>query len=315
MLPPDAPYGAFAVVSCGPDWLTCTSKKSGVSNALQDWAMAELYKEKACDGQISQARRLGYAGWSGSGLFVGERPKEVLVQLTGPRCSPLAMEAITLSSNVSRLDLQVTVWTEGEQPALAEWTYKKLKERAAVSYVPFEFSLIVNHPQGATLNLGRRISDHYGRLYDKTAQLGKVTPRLLWRYEVEWKRKAARRQAMQLLEQRCSPTHVCKQVHAWYTKKGVQPSFSTSGNPHAEEAYITTPTRDVLSWFRDSVSITIAKAINRHGRVPVLSALGLMDHTQGGTINAGTASAQPIVASDAAFDSTQPTVSERVLLH
>jgi len=282
VLAPHPEYSLFPVISCGPDWLTCTSRKSGVSNALQDWAMDQLAKEKACDGQISQARRLGYAGWKTSGLYVGERPQEVMVQLSGPRCSPLALEAITLSSNVSRLDLQVTVWTEGEQPALAEWTYKQLKERAAISYVPYAFSLIVNHPAGATLNLGRRVSDAYGRLYDKTAELGSEVPRLLWRYEVEWKRKSARRQAMRLLEQRCSPTHVCKQVHAWYTKKGVLPSFTVTSGRLSDGPTITAPTKDVLSWFRASVSKTVAKAINQHGRQAVLSALGLLDLTEGG---------------------------------
>jgi len=244
--------------------------------------MNELYKEKACDGQISQARRLGYAGWKASGLYVGERPQEVMVQLSGPRCSPLAMEAITLASNVSRLDLQVTVWTEGEQPALAEWTYKKLKERACVSGGRRTFSLIVNHPAGATLNVGRRISDSYGRLYDKTAELGSEVPRLLWRYEVEWKRKEARRQATRLLEQRCSPTHVCKLIHAWYTKKGVRPSFTVTSDCLSDSPIIAAPTKDVLSWFRASVSKTIAKAINQHGRQTVLSALGLLDLTEGG---------------------------------
>lgn len=274
------PYSLFPVVSCGPDWLTCTSKKTGVSNALEDWAMHKLYEEKACEGQVSQARRLGFSGWASPGLFVGQRPGDVMVQLTGARCSPLAMDAINLSSNVSRLDLQVTVWTEGEQPRLAEWTYKRLLERDAVTRLPFRMGLILGHPSGATLTLGQRVSTSYARLYDKTAEIGSGVPRLLWRYEVEWKGKPARRLAMRLSAQRCSPTLVCTLVHGWYTKRGVLPAFTSEGSMAAPGLSIDAPERCVLDWFRSSVSITIAKAINKHGRQVTLQALGLLGPDQ-----------------------------------
>lgn len=277
-----APYSVFPILNCGPDWLTVTSKRRGVSNDLQDWAYAHLEKQNATDGQVSVAKRLGYVGHSTLGLFAGCNNTHVMVQLSGPRCAPLAPQAIRFSSNVSRLDLQVTVWTEGEQPHLGAWTYKAMVSAQPVCGRPRRLGLIVGHPDGETMTVGRRVSDSYGRLYDKTAEANLGAPRLLWRYEVEWKRKEARRVAMLLEEGQFRPTHACKLVHAWYTKRGVQPSFSPPDADNASQHAIAGPTRDVLAWFRSSVSVTIRRAMNDHGREVVLDALGLSNQIGGG---------------------------------
>lgn len=248
--------------------------------------MDQLHKRNAGDGQVSPAFRLGYSGLSTAGLFVGRRSSDILVQLSGPSCAPLATQAIKLSSNVSRLDLQVTVWTEGEQPHLAAWTYKQLRARDQGVGRPTRLTLISGHPDGETLNIGKRSSDAYLRLYDKTAEASLGVPRLLWRYEVEWKRKRARQVAMRLAEQECRPQSVCTLVHVAYTKKGVEPSFSTSGNRNAFEEPQANPTRDVLTWYRKCLSITIKTSIAKYGEPAVLDALGLSRLLQRGPTNA-----------------------------
>ena len=279
------PYSLFPVINCGPDWLTCTSKRRGVSNDLEDWAMDHLQKEFAGSGRVLPAKCLGFSGHRGVGLFVGQRIGEVMVQLSGPRCAPLAIEAIRLASNVSRIDLQVTVWTEGEQPHLATWTYKQMLAQRHGSGRPGSFKLIVGHPDGETMTINKRISDSYGRLYDKTAEARLGAPRLLWRYEVEWKRREAQSLATRLARLQCSPTSVCKLVHAWYTKKGVEPCFTSDSTRNAFEPLTVELDRDILTWFRSSVRISIQRAINKHGRDAVLDALGLSNVLQRGPTN------------------------------
>lgn len=310
-----SPYSVFPILNCGPDWLTCTSKRRGVSNELEDWAMDQLHKAKAGDGQVSPAIRLGYSGLSTSGLFVGRRPADVCVQLTGPSCAPLATQAIKLASNVSRIDLQVTVWTEGEQPHLAAWTYKQLIARDQGVGRPRRLTLISGHPDGETLNIGKRSSDAYLRLYDKTAEASLGVPRLLWRYEVELKRKRARQVALQLAEQECRPQSVCTLVHVAYTKRGVEPSFSTSGNRNAFETPRANVTRDLLTWYRNSLSITIKTSIAKYGEPAVLDALGLSRLLQRGPNNGDLRTRADALSTCDDDEPTQPNLSERVLLH
>lgn len=290
-----APYSLFPIVNCGPDWLTVTSERTGVSNALEDWGNSLLHKEKASAGQVTLARSLGYVGHRAAGLFVGSRPRSVMVQLSGPRCTPLAPEAIALCSNVSRLDLQVTVWTEGEQPHLGAWTYKLMVAQPSRVGHPSRLALTVGHPDGETLNVGRRVSASYGRLYDKTAEAGWGVPRLLWRYEVELKGKAAKQQALRLADKGWRPTHVCRLVHDWYTMKGVRPSFSLPSNEHASQLEFAGENRDVLAWYRDSLSKSIARSCARFGSAAVIEALGLSKLIDGGKSNGAPIGAPPTV--------------------
>lgn len=270
-----AAYALFPVVHCGVDWLTCTSKRVGVSNALEDFGVRVLKEELAGSGRILPANRLGFKGHRNDAVFLGNRPGDVMLQISGPSCTPLVREAITLSTGVSRIDFQVTVWTEGEACDLAGWTFRRLSSADHEGYRPRNFSLIASQPSGDTLSINRRVSDSYGRLYDKTAESSLGPARLLWRYEVELKGRAARRQATRLKEHGAHPTHVSRLVHDWYTRTGVRPAFARVEHEDALQPILAPPTRSVLDWFRQSLSITVSKAIREHGRQTVLEALGL----------------------------------------
>lgn len=269
------PYSLFPIVSCGVDWLTATCKRRGVYNELETWGYDRMLKQMAGAGAATPAKVLGFTGHRVEHGFVGLSAEYAMVQLSGPWCSPLAPEAIALSTNVSRVDFQVTVWTEGEQPHLATWTYNKLLHAEKGIGRPHAFALTVGQPDGETLTINKRISDSFARLYDKTAESKLGVPRLLWRYEVEWKRKLAQRQATRLLEQRSGPQYICTQVGAWYRKKGVQPAFNYSTTMAAPEHYIDRPSWSVLNWYRDSLSKSIATSIREHGQAATIDALGL----------------------------------------
>lgn len=271
-------YAEFPVICCGIDWLTLTSKRRGVSNALEEWGKGVLAQERATVGQSTVARRLGYVGLKVGSAFLGTRPDSVMFQLSGPRCTPLAQEAIRLSDNVSRIDLQTTVWTEGEEVDLSGWTFKQMIANRPAGPQAGALTLISNYPYGGTLGINRRSSDAYARLYDKSVEANLGAPRLVWRYELELKGIKARGLAERLAEYGTHPTHVNKLVHDFYTTKGVAPAFPLVSSQLNFGPSIATPERDVLTWMRTSLSKTIAKAIHKHGRQVVLEALGLLSH-------------------------------------
>lgn len=282
MEPAHQPYSLFPILECGVDWLTCTAPCGRAGNRLYEFAAEQISKENAAGGAASAAIRLGFSGHRSKHVFVGRNPTHVMFQASGLRCSPLATEAITLATNVSRMDLQVTVWTEGEQPHLGLWTYRRLCERGEAARHNSRLTMIQGQPDGETLYVGRRVSEWYGRLYDKTAELGLEQPRLIWRYELELKGKAALRQARKLVASGGHPSSASKPVHEWYTKKGVQPAFAEPSTATALEPWLEGPTKNVLSWFSDSVSKTYAKAVLQFGRTAVHAALGIPNDTDGG---------------------------------
>lgn len=268
------------------DWLTCTSNYRGVGNPLERWAYGQLEKESAAERPVSAARRLGFEGHRTDSIFIGRRDHEVMVQISGPSCTPLAPEAISLSTNVSRIDWQVTVWTEGEQAHLGSWTYKKMVSERQGTGRPGSLKLIVGHPDGETLSVNQRISDAYGRLYDKSSESKLGAPRLVWRYEVEWKGRRAQWMAGRLLASPRSPTAIATGVRSWWSERGVEPAFSPYVSQTAFDPFISSPSRDRLTWFRDSVSVTVARCIKEHGAAATIDALGLSNYLEGGRSNA-----------------------------
>jgi len=272
-----APYAVFPVFNCGVDWLTCSSNYKGTSNPLEEFGYSVLHKKFAGEGQLSPAKHLGYEGHQAEGIFCGRGAQGVLLQLSGPSCTPLTAEAITRSTGVSRIDLQVTVWTEGEAPRLAEWTYNLMVRDRGHGVGRGTLRLTKGYPHGETLNVGARSSEAFGRLYDKSAEAKLGAPRLLWRYEVEWKGRRARWLATEFERLGLHPTDVSSLVHDFYTKRGVRPAFDQVTHENAFHPFIACPTRSVLDWMRQSLSVTIAKAINQHGRQAVMEALGLSE--------------------------------------
>lgn len=310
----DLPYAQFPVLNCGVDWLTCVSKRQGVSNELEDFGYQLLRKEEAAEGRISAAKRLGYVGLKSGHIFLGKRPADVMIQVSGQLCTPLAENLIRLSTSVSRIDLQVTIWTEGEQVNLSQWTRDRMAHRRLISGEHGALDLISNWPAGGTLMINRRVTEEHGRLYDKTVESNLGPPRLVWRYEVETKGTRARQLAMRLVRDGVHPHIVNTLVHAWYTKRGVQPAFEPTCYEYASQPIIETPSRDVLSWMRLSLSKTISKAIAKHGERTVLEALGLSHLLERGSVNGATRTVHPTMAYDISLPATRSDMPERILL-
>lgn len=268
----------FEVVACGVDWLTCTGKNGFASWELEKIADAEIRIAREERLPMRTQSRIGFDGTALDHLFFGRREHDVMLQASGPDADRIAFLAVPHATNVSRLDLQVTVWTEGSEVALASDAWDRLKTLPNGRGRPRSFSLIVNHPMGQTLYVGSRSSDNFGRLYDKGVESKLGPAGLLWRYEVELKRDPAQRTAEDYVRSEQPAAYATAQVHSWMTERGVQPRFPSEWAGANRQGLIPRTSNDVLRWFNDSVSITVDRAIKRHGLSVVLESLGLLKH-------------------------------------
>jgi hypothetical protein len=269
-----SPY-SFDCVSAGVDWITCTATGKDARTRLESAADGLLHEEAARGVEITPGRIRDYVGWQAPGIFAGKRQSDSLVRLSASHALAHWQTVAREATNVSRLDLQVTVWTHGEQPALSRWYYQRVRRLPPQRGRPRSFSLIQTHPHGDTLYVGKRQSDCFGRVYDYATAHKKAEPRTLWRYEVELKRHVATNHANSLLGERVHQSRVEQIVGSWFETRGIHPAWSINESPHLVGVSDREIERDVLRWFDTSLSKTVARAIRRYGVAAVVESLHL----------------------------------------
>lgn len=272
----ETPY-RFTAIDSGVDWITCTARGKDARKAFEAQGEAILQTEAGSGVEITAARLRDYSGWSAPSIFVGRRREDSLIRLSASRAAALWQTVAQHATNVSRLDLQVTVWTHGETPALSRWYYQKCRRLPPQRGRPRSLSLIQTHPAGDTLYVGKRKSDCFGRVYDYATAHKKGEARTLWRYEVEYKRSAALNHANSLRGERVHPGAIESIVAGWYDARGIRSTWLTNDSLRPAMVLAGDPERDVLSWFESSMSKTVAKAVRRYGVAAVLDSLHLSD--------------------------------------
>lgn len=269
------PY-SHTCIDAGVDWITATCKLGAKTRErFEHLGDALIEGEREAGVEIKPASLRDYRGLRASGIFAGRRSEDSIIVVSGSHAPPHWASIARLATNVSRLDLQATVWTHGEQPPLSRWYYARAVRQKPSRGRPRSYSLVRTHPAGDTLYVGKRQSDYYGRVYDYATAHKKGEPRTLWRFEIELKRQVAFAHSRTLLSSDTPRISAERLVHRWYSVKGLQPSWSIQECLPSEVVRFEEKSRDTLEWMRTALSKTVASAIRRHGLTAVLDALGL----------------------------------------
>lgn len=273
------PY-SHSLIDAGVDWITATQCRGIEGRTFRELSDSLIDAQRVAGRDVRRATLRDYTGWRGEHLFVGMRDADAIITASADVAAHHFGTITRAARNVSRLDIQASVWTHGEQPALARMAYQRLLRSPKKRGKPRSFTLIRTHPQGETLNVGKRQSDSYARLYDWASAHKQGQPQTIWRYEVEFKRAMASGHSHTLLGASDSRNMAAQLVYQWFDKRGVRPTYDLAGDRFSNGCALKEPNRDTLAWFRSSVSKTIAKAIDRHGLCEVLLALGLSEQVQ-----------------------------------
>lgn len=276
MMDCQTPAGVYTPVSVGPDWITATAKNGSASWSFEAIAERELQKKRDAGGVVHPASRFGFQGYSAEGFYFGRRAHDVCIVLSGPETPAVATEVIRASTNVSRLDLQVTVYCHAERPHLGLHGLHTMERFQKLKGKRGELKLTYTLPRGETLNVNKRIGDAHARLYDYSTKHKMGEARSVWRYEIEFKRKLAEQLARGFGDDLCDSAVVKSYVWDWWSSRGLDPMYTSEKCTNAFEGRLSPPKRDVLTWFESSVSITVQRAMKLHGRERVLKALGLL---------------------------------------
>lgn len=271
------PYSHTAI-DAGVDWITCTARGESARGAFKAQGEAILQETTAGGVEVTASRLRDYVGWRVPGAFIGTRRDDDIIVLSSSHAARHWRTVAQPATNVSRLDLQVTVWTHGEQPALSRWYYQRLKRMKPSRGRPRSLSLIQTYPHGDTLYVGKRQSDCFGRCYDYASAHKSAEPRTVWRFETEFKRAMALNHSNALLSNSDDRGVASAVVASWFKSRGVRPTWSSCEFSGLQNVFPSEAQRDVLLWFETSLSKTIARAIKQNGVSAVLDALHLSQY-------------------------------------
>jgi hypothetical protein len=242
---------------------------------MEEFARHEFERARDEGAAVKRQRRFGYDGYLVKGFFHGRREGSSMIVSSGSVAANIYRSVAAVSDNVARLDVQVTVYTPNDRPDLAKQAYEVLRSSPPAAVRVRSCSLIVTHPQGGTCNVGKRISDQSGRIYDKAAESDLGTSRTVWRYEVELKRNLATAGVTRLISSDDSQADSRALVHRWFSDRGLDPVFTPRQFSSTDELAVGRAERDTMGWFRDTLARSVARQVKLHGLRAVEHALGL----------------------------------------
>lgn len=224
------------------------------------------------NGHLAYGERYGEKG--------GKERRASLIQSSGAVSDRLWKEVVRSAENVSRIDLCVDVSLREADQSIAQVCYDYLQEPGVKKGT--RKTTLWTSTRGSTLYIGSRRSTHFGRLYDKSGEMGLERGKI-WRYEIELKGVRAKQMAEGLLQifdegkgvDGLGET-ITKTVYRWYQDRMVEPLFEISGK--GVETLVlraTTSLEEKLTWLRTQVAPTVAKLLSAGYGAEVFSVLGL----------------------------------------
>lgn len=216
-------------LTAGVDYITASaSRPSGIAGLID--LGRELVAEEEAGGCTKRPfTSHGYSGWTAGPVSWGFTGNSCLLRVSGSAAQGVAARVIDCADNVSRLDLQVTASSDAVGPDYPIGLYARLASARGGRGRTATRSLIQQSDGGCGFYLGRRASDQFGRVYNKSAeeQVYEIPPRI--RFEVEFKRSYALGSARAFRAAVDPSRHVVNHVATWFGTRGVNPPFDPAG--------------------------------------------------------------------------------------
>lgn len=267
-------------LSAGIDWLTCSKEDVRPGDEWDDLATSLLHGSVQEGEKVRLATWMGYAGLKSSCMFYGWLARRSVVWMSGPHVPAHTCKLISMASNVSRLDLQLTVEHTPADSSLGRINFRRAAGHEGRPGQKPIVTEIHDTKGGWTVAIGSRISDQYGRHYDKGVEAKVGRPGEIWRYEVEYKRAMAKKVAAQMALSGKVPDDAARSVWQWWSSRGILPTPREPRGCLIDTRHPARLPSQYLEYFESKVSRSVRRAIDSHGLHPVLRALGLLPYLE-----------------------------------
>jgi hypothetical protein len=258
------------------DWLTATAGTGPQATALLDFGgtLLSYEREKGNYGRPSNFE--GYHGTVTANLFVGWRLDGACIRLGGPMARDWWRDVARQSSNVTRIDLACTALRSPPDPDVAIQYWNGLPTQRVGAGRPTDYTCIQARLGGQTLYCGSRSSERFGRIYDKFRESKGEYKDGSWRFEVEYKRQAAKEVATYLLGHADIDARIAGIVERRYLAWGIVTPWSAVEYSWRETYQPPkTDNESRMKWLRDQVRLSIEKVSASATADEIRLALGL----------------------------------------
>ena len=189
-------------------------------SSLASFGKFLVHEQLKADEKWREFRFSGYRGETCGSAAFGVRYDSQIVRLSAGVAAEYWAQAFNLASNVTRIDVQVTV-SPGVDPTRRLLDHHKQVRRRARKQgrqPKFKFWYGPTGPEAATY--GSRQSDAFGRSYDKGIESNLPEWQGTLRYECEFKRARAMSVASQLDQAESESGLIIPEVFTFFTKSG-----------------------------------------------------------------------------------------------
>lgn len=250
------------------DWLTgtCLFAKPKHTNAIDEMevnAMRVIETARLSGDRVQQSRILGFEGLKSGGIFYGRSNQGVMIRLSGHVAAAEWSSFYPLLSNVTRIDVAVTVETRSEDTDLAVLHCKEALEYQNKTAPKFKVVHINGHRHGSSLMLGSRQSESYARIYDKWKESGLEVYRRCWRYEIEFKKRAATQVAFAIAQAPESVSSSIGIVYDWFHRRNVRPAFAAEDITRIRLPRASADVDRSLIWLATQVGPAVRKLLDQ----------------------------------------------------
>ena len=262
-------------LNAGIDWLTCTAVDPTRAAALLSYGGEIIDEEVAGGAREEHWHWRGFSGRSAGGARYGYSGSRALLQLSGPTARDHGTDAIRSADNISRIDLQATYWEVSREHDHAQDAYRAIASSGKRRGRPLGASLITTLTEGTTAYIGKRISDQFGRVYNRSDRDGSRRSDPEWRWEVELKRGFALTVARQVAAPDVPVELVPALVRRWFADRNISTPFRAGaiamalGSPRgsADDARR-------IQWLRQGVRPAVVALAAEHSWPEVMALLG-----------------------------------------
>lgn len=251
------------IVDTGLDWLTVTTVKGHQSAQMLATIREFVEAEYPLDSIPDDWKGLGYTGQKVGEIKYGRRNvDEAILIMSGKTSDKFSVRFKVPAERVTRCDVQVTIALDRPDSMLAYKLYTDLM-RLTKQQKSGKVYKYISSNSGDTLYAGKRSSDVYLRLYDKSRDSGINQLGSIWRYEIEFKRGRAKSvyKAIESSEMRYSA--IARLVWDEFRKRGIDPEFDPSHPIVAIETGTKVSTPDSkLGWLERCVAPVVTQLVN-----------------------------------------------------
>jgi len=263
------------VTNASVDWITCTGATRESRERLWQIGNRQLYRSKSEGQDASRWHANGYSGWTDGSVSFGVRADGCILRISGEQAADQWRECFRASENTSRMDLAVDCQLNVPVPALSRQIYRDAGHVVPACGRKPSRSLVVSGDGGSTVYIGARVSESFGRVYDKGIEQKVAPAGSWWRWELELKGKTALAQAELLSSSDDHRVLLMSTVNHWFRARTTH-AYTTTDVCHSILLSRKRTTNDRrLHWLAHDVRPTVRRLLDEVGYDRVAFALGL----------------------------------------